>query len=680
MSISRDSKSMVKSGDEVNNIFEEIEELLKNSESLEKSTPATKLSPLKPFNDNVTSMSLPNNIGDTKYNNKPTILNTTAVVEELSLNFLQARANYDFLISTDTESAPEEELSLYSVNQNELQPVNAPFMVPGIYKKIANASLASSKHSLQNDVPDSTNVVLMTKCPKGKIISRVDFEGASATDETTENNLNYVEERSLAVAKSCNVGTPSNCLLTFAYNIHKLAKTDCIVIDRGKNEITRIPLRSNDQILYRLLGPEDLNLQINQSIANPTSARDTILSAKAKIGRPRKHTLPNENKQKQEVSCKKLKIEPIAKQEETTKIAPNSQSFTRTRSGRMVKLLTDPQRASDVKQDSIFETINVKTIINESKDKDFQCNVNTITTTEKNNVTEPELTNDTFANHRRGPPNAICPKCGKIFLGRRLNRHFTQHPDHMLAKVAEDPLKQKPDVQIATDNANEDMTLFRYLTTKLQKPLLNEDQRADLFLNELNDLVEQLQLRSTRLIRNTSGLHFVSARTARLLGIPEGQYALDMSAIESEAPFIDAEHSSVNGEERKRHQIMPQVVTVSTPSLDYTAISLDDTLTDEAAQKLNLSAGGKLLPPSEESLLRAVGDLVHDGITKLVDANLLHPPRSVVQSTVTSTLVQQYDHVSDNAVEALTMKEHNAPQEGTSLLDLKVDFFQFKNN
>lgn len=392
--------------------------------------------------------------------------------------------------------------------------------------------------------------------------------------------------------------------------------------------------------------------------------------------------MSNENNQHTEAALKKLKIEPIVEQLEATKTGTNFQHpLTRTRSGRLVKLLKAPLRIADINQASYLEADNVKNVINESKDKDFHYKIKPLPiSTDKDDLTVTVFETGGFTKSRRVPREAICPKCGKIFLGRRLNRHFTQHPDHMLGKVVENPLEQQPNVRIATDNTNEDKTLFRFLVSKLQKPLLNEDQRADLFLNELNDLVEQLQLRSTRLIRNTSGLHFVSARTARLLGIPEGQYALDMSAIDSEAPFIDAEHNGSNGEERKRHQVIPPVVTVSTPSLDYTAISLDDTLTDEAAQKLNLSAGGKLLPPSEESLLRAVGDLVHDGLTKLVDANLLHPPRSVVQSTVTSTLVQQYDHVSDNAVEALTIKEDNASQEGTSLLDLKVDFFQFKNN
>ncbi|XP_029404447.2 uncharacterized protein LOC105221881 isoform X2 [Bactrocera dorsalis] len=651
--------------------------LLVIPKDLETSTRDTAIPALKALSEHVESTTKPNNGNE----EGPYVNGKQPVYEKQASNFLPAYSNYDFLVSTDSQSSPEEELSLYSVNQNELQPVNAPFMVPGIYKKIANASGAISKLPPQNYAFDVTNVILTTKCPKGKIISRVDFEGVSSTEESTGYKLNHVEATTLTEEKSSNISTPSNNLLTFAYNIHNSAKLDCVMIDRDKKEIRRIRAGSNQQILYRLLDPEDLDLQ-NNHLTHPASARSKIFPAKAKIGRPKKHPLVNEDNQHTEGAFKRLKIDPIVKQRETSKTETNSQQpFTRTRSGRIVKSLTTPLRTTDVNQASYLETDNVKNIIRESKDKDFQCKVKPLpTSSEEHNLTVTTTETNGLTNNRRVPPEAICPKCGKIFLGRRLNRHFTQHPDHMLAKVADNPLEQQQNVQIATDNTNEDMTIFRYLISKLQKPLLNEDQRADLFLNELNDLVEQLQLRSTRLIRNTSGLHFVSARTARLLGIPEGQYALDMSAIDSEAPFIEAEHNGTNGEGRKRHQVIQPVVTVSTPSLDYTAISLDDTLTDEAAQKLNLSAGGKLLPPSEESLLRAVGDLVHDGITKLVDANLLHPPRSVVQSTVTSTLVQQYDHVSDNAVEALTIKDDNAPQEGTSLLDLKVDFFQFKNN
>ncbi|TMW41852.1 hypothetical protein DOY81_013068 [Sarcophaga bullata] len=58
-----------------------------------------------------------------------------------------------------------------------------------------------------------------------------------------------------------------------------------------------------------------------------------------------------------------------------------------------------------------------------------------------------------------------------------------------------------------------------------------------------------------------------------------------------------------------------------------------DTLTDEAAQKLNLSAGGKLLPPSEESLLRAVDDLVQTDINKIHASSMLQQQISLTNNS-----------------------------------------------
>ncbi|XP_053950293.1 uncharacterized protein LOC128858230 [Anastrepha ludens] len=662
-----------KTDQEMSSIFDEIEQLLRNNECLE-------ISPKERTINTSAKTKLSNNLQKaSKAVQQPAALNAITDSEAATLDFLPTCGNHEFLTSVDPQVLPEDELSLYSVNQNELQPVNAPFMVPGIYKKIANASGATSEILSENAAKESTNVFFAAKCSKGKIISRTDFENDTVADNSYEHHSSNVEEELTSTELKSDGKT--NNLLTFACSLHKAAQSDRIVIDTKGNEVTRTRAATNQKVIYRLLGPEELNLQTN-SIENLTyTSPDENRPLKHKLGRPKKHALDDGDKHASQVSFKKHKLEQNVKAHEPTESETNiQQPLLRTRSGRVVKLLKPQLNTVRVNETPAIDLDHVKSLINDSKDKDFHGSVLINPLPSKTDILSSPPISGSPTQKRRVPPESICPKCGKIFLGRRLKRHFTQHPDHMLASTTEYPPIQQPQQHPDNESTTEDMTLFRFLISKLQKPLLNEDQRADLFLNELNDLVVQLQLRSARLIRNTSGLHFVSARTARILGIPEGQYALDMSAIDTETPPLDTEQHSLNGEELKRHDIMPPVGTVNTPNLDYTAISLDNTLTDEAAQKLNLSAGGKLLPPSEESLLRVADDLVHDGMAKLVDTNLLHPPRTVVQSSGVSTLVPHYDHVSDNAVEALTVKENNAPQEGTPLLDLPVDFFQFKNN
>lgn len=341
--------------------------------------------------------------------------------------------------------------------------------------------------------------------------------------------------------------------------------------------------------------------------------------------------------------------------------ALDSDSSLRTRSGRIVRAAL-PQPVASRLTTAPNSTQMMEMLVAELRDKNYQ------TPTTPLAAIAPTQPTVTVQEKRSVPQNSICPGCNKIFLGRRLQRHFVKFPEHMPTAIAlarqqqqlhqqhqqeQAPLQQQPQLS---------PTLFGLLTAQLQRHgHLSEEQRADLFLHELNDFVEQLQLRSTRLIRNTSGLHFVNARIARVLGIPEGQYALDMSAMESaQAPTPEPE----------LQQLMHTGAVQSARNLvDYPGLSmsLDDTLTDEAAQRLNLSAGGKLLPPSEESLLRNVSDL-------------MQPPGAVgappTVGHVAGAMLPHYDHVSDNAVEALTMKE----TPNAAILDLNVEFFQFNNN
>ncbi|XP_017025804.1 uncharacterized protein [Drosophila kikkawai] len=401
-------------------------------------------------------------------------------------------------------------------------------------------------------------------------------------------------------------------LSQLACSLHRLSKDDHIVIDRKRNEVIRTDAVTQQMTIYRCLDPVGMGMR--------SAAVKRQQNPPPKVGRPLKRA-----------GASAASTAPLAKKPPLPVEDKPAPDIHRTRSGRQVRG-SMPQPAPVTNGQAVEPTSAqlLEMLVADLRDKDYRAPM----PAPKNNAGQEAATAST---PRNVPKNAICPGCGKIFLGRRMQRHFVKFPEHMHSPP---PTTSTP-------------SLFGLLTAQLQRHSdLSEEQRADLFLSELNDFVEQLQLRSQRLIRNTSGLHFVNARIARVLGIPEGQYALDMSAMESpQAPTPEPEGTALAaGSGRARNLV------------DYAGLSmsLDDTLTDEAAQRLNLSAGGKLLPPSEESLLRNVSDL-------------MQPPVAAAAPTVN----HGYDHASDNAVEALTMKE---TPNAEAILDLNVDFFQFNPN
>ncbi|KAH8373198.1 hypothetical protein KR009_002094 [Drosophila setifemur] len=423
-----------------------------------------------------------------------------------------------------------------------------------------------------------------------------------------------------------NSGEQGDSLTQLACNLHKLSAADHIVIDRKRNEVIRTDAVTQQMTIYRCLDP------VGMGMRPPTEKR--LPNPPAKVGRPQKRNAAGADP----APAPKKPSETMSVE---AKPAPDIQ---RTRSGRQVRssFMTQPAPVMNIRPVEPTSAQLLELLVADLRDKDYRAAIPAHKSSTSTEETFPPFAPPPPPAPRAVPKGAICPGCGKIFLGRRLQRHFVKFPEHM-PRSGDQP----------------DPSLFGLLTAQLQRHShLSEEQRADLFLHELDDFVEQLQLRSQRLIRNTSGMHFINSRIARVLGIPEGQYALDMSAMESpQAPALEPEGAALangggNGGEARN-------------LVDYTGLSmsLDDTLTDEAAQKLNLSAGGKLLPPSEESLLRNVSDLMQPPVV----ASVVAPP----------TVNHGYDHASDNAVEALTMKE--TPNAG-AILDLNVDFFQFNPN
>ncbi|XP_075156278.1 uncharacterized protein LOC142229593 [Haematobia irritans] len=681
------------------NIFDEIEHLLKFNKNLEFSSEADpkeeeKKSKIKKPEDN-----------------KPK-------TDSLNLDFLSHTD--DFLLATETQSLLGEDSLLFSVEQDRLQPLTSKFMVPGIYKRIEGID-SQDKYK---KMPPRQNVFITELEKSGKIITEDEFlrlydlgEGIyrnpirkillvdtnadnvaidlpiEVADKNQE-QLDTIEKESQPELDSLN---------RLACNILRLARRDHIVIDRKNNEITRTHHRTNQKTIYRFCNPEMFSLKSPNPYVKSNGDSSSITEAKHsnKLGRPRKR-IQNDailkispKIAKQEVAVAKSSEE---KQEVTIKPIPHS----RTRSGRLVRKPNEKQLKETPLE--VGEEESIISLLNDLKDVSYHNSKVDMSSTrlqEEPKSPQPSIisssdqgsANENSPPKRKVPPEAICPTCNKIFLGKRLQRHFAQHPDHIkVPKPKEQSLDLNPQsshIDSSSANSLENMSLFRFLVNKLQRSQhLNEDHKADLFLSELNDFVEQLHLRSSRLIRNTSGLHFVNQRCSKLLGIPEGQYALDLAAIESP---IDPEMNDSGHGQNLNSSSSSMPAHINSRSLDYTnlSITLDETLTDEAAQKLNLSAGGKLLPPSEESLLRAVDDLVQTNINKIQTTAVcasdtsLAPANTNTTSVVANILPPHIDHVSDNAVEAVNMKETSPSVVNATenpLLDLSVDFFQFNNN
>lgn len=460
---------------------------------------------------------------------------------------------------------------------------------------------------------------------------------------------------------------------------------------RERNEIIRYDEINNKKTIYRFITPEHLGLSQEfaenvtrepiVSLLSTTAYASDVKPTIKKRGRPAKQVRNSPKTTK--------KINAIANTNKPPKVASadiKSQETIRTRYGRLVKNINGIFSSNSLNRDKITqqnpdEPENAAQFLREFLQdlKESEYKYNNKSSSSPNSLkhkSPPHKVLSANPSKRRNSRESVCETCKKVFFGKQLLVHYKAHPDHNRTSSPPNPNPpQLPSLE-TTSSEDTELSLFKFLVRKLQNSLLTEDQRVDIFLNEINDLVDQLQSRSSRLVRNTSGLNLVSPKTAKVLGIPEGQYSLDLSALEAppDPPCI-----------LQFDNILPP--PTNTRSLDYNlSMSLDNTLIDA---KLSL-AGVNLLPPSEESLLRAVNDLMKEGMNKIgkEHADLLHLKhlntdhnQSTKLSnrnslTMSSTPSIHYDHASDNAVEAVSMKETAQPP----LLDLSIDLFQFSSN
>ncbi|KAL5276014.1 ZNF839 family protein [Megaselia abdita] len=348
----------------------------------------------------------------------------------------------------------------------------------------------------------------------------------------------------------------------------KLSKRDRITVLSDENKIVH-QTDTGQQTVYKITTPDDLGLT----------------SEPLPIKKPKKLRQRKEKKT----------IIPTPSKEEL--LFPKS---IRTRSGRLSKSLVPVEL-------SIPEKQTFKELINDLKDTEYKCSNKLLETV-------PEHKEKW---ERKLPPDSKCPTCGKIFLGKRMLKHFLAHPDH---KINPTSPPQKTDV-------------YSFLVDKVRNSLENE--RTEVFLNEISNFVTKLQDLSSRLIHNTSGMHFVNQNSSKVLGIPEGCYSLDINALFS-------------------------TDVVSEPELpEYNSLS-----------NISLNLSSDHIPQSEESLLKTVDDLVKEGIKKL--DNFDH--HSITDNAVEAEVIMKSSKETDTSNSTL-------PPPHPSLMDLSldVDMFQFKS-
>ncbi|XP_055845096.1 uncharacterized protein LOC129911354 [Episyrphus balteatus] len=573
-------------------IFDEIEGLFATSDK--------DFSPNVPFTPN-----------DSNFLKPQETISTSLLHDDKSCG-IPSLVNSDFLLNEEAH----EDQQLFMVESDGLKPITSPFMVPGIYKRIPHSTRIDPEPT--TDKVTSKNVFICSTEKSGKILAANVFKDAyiNLEEESVE-----PEPPPPTTVKESPAPPKPDSLTMLAYDILKLSNRDNIVIDRERNEIIRHEGELNRKTIYRFLTPKTLGLssEMLASLIKNESHREYLPPTKSKRGRPRKNKEPDKPPPPGPSPASEPPPQPPL-------VATSPPKVQRTRSGRIVKSVFEPLPPSEPEPDNA-EPENaasfMRNFLRDLKDSEYQS---------KPSPTPPPESPPLRTKTRKLSADSYCPTCNKIFLGKRMQHHFNAFPDH------------RPNLE--RQKMFEEMSLFKFLVGKVQRT--SQDQRADVFLNEISDLVEQLQARSSQMIRNTSGLQFVSSKTSKVLGIPEGHYSLDVNSIDAPPdPIVNFEN------------LAPPPVVV--PRLDYNlSMSLDDT---SAEAKMHLSGA----IASEESLLRTVDDLMKEGMKKL-DHDLLHP---------TQPQVIHYDHGSDNAVEAVSMKETS---QGTPILDLSLDMFQFNSN
>lgn len=257
-------------------------------------------------------------------------------------------------------------------------------------------------------------------------------------------------------------------------------------------------------------------------------------------------------------------------------------------------------------------------------------------------------------------------------------KHLKAFPDHKLntqgkSVVASKPPEPEPQPSISEPQSTENLSIFDELMNRVR--IAPKEKRAHLFFSEVSDFVERFEMLGPKLTASdgvNAPTEYLDKHVCKLLGIQEGNYQINEKVFDqnaslrlSDVSFGDLSDININNSDDFNHHngIHPEPVPTSPQPLDpYNLLSLDGI----SNSKLNLSEG-----ISGESLLL---ELVKERSKNLPDVTIDGPAQSV-----------SYDHISDNAVEAVAMNVngvHDIHTNGSTspILDLSLDLFQFNSN
>lgn len=320
-------------------------------------------------------------------------------------------------------------------------------------------------------------------------------------------------------------------------------------------QITSKPVEiiPNTNIIYRIVAPEDVNLKKDDS-SNQETPQIMDSSERQKI---------------------KLKIRPTKrlkkKCEQISNPAPPSQPIqptARTRSGRLSRPPRHIQNYDLHKSDEDEKEI----IINFPTMK--------IVSQETPKIKSLETKIQRIVN-----PENKCGTCNKLYLGKnRMIKHLENFPSHGDKSVVLAQLKETP--KILTKNS-----LYEFFIKKIKATPITE--RSKLFITELSNFVKSLEDLVPQILKENSpqgSIDFVDKNSSKILGIPCGDYQLDLTFQTN----LKTNEELINSSNR----------------LDYLNISLED------ADKTNLS---------DESLLRSVDELVKERWKNIGDDEEVDP-------------------------------------------------------
>lgn len=418
--------------------------------------------------------------------------------------------------------------------QNKIFIIKHGQMIPILSPIVINSGIFRSKNNLTKkaleefvEIKPRENVVY-TNTIKGKILTLKNFE-------------KQIKKTTIVSIKQ----TPKTS------HLGKLCER---TVNLSETEIKPQIIPPNTNIIYRIVAPEDVNLKKDDS-SNQETPQIMDTSERQKI-KPKIRPTKRLKKKFEQISIPAPPLQPV-------------QPTARTRSGRLSRppryIQNYDLQKSEEDEKEIISNFPINTISDLVKETPV---INTLETKV----------------HRNLNPEHKCGTCNKLYLGKtRMVKHLENFPSHGDKSAVLARLKETP--KTLTKNS-----LYDFFIKKIKATPITD--RSKLFIAELSNFVKSIEELVPHILKeNPQGsIDFVDKNSSKILGIPCGDYQLDLTFETNLKTDEDLINSSNN-------------------RLDYLNISED-------ADKTNLS---------DESLLRSVDELVKERWKNIGDDEEVDP-------------------------------------------------------